>query len=401
MMRWLVRSPLHGFIALMMTLAITAAALPAAAQDYPPQRRNLLDLLFGHFDHSPPRYRLAPRAPFPQAPTRPVRSRKKPPENAPAKAITPIATPPAAPPAPAKLDNARKILVVGDFFASAVGDGLAEAFRDSPGTLIDIRSNGSSGLVRDDYYDWQRQVSKFLDEVKPAVVVVALGANDRQQMGASGRDQRFPGEAWEEEYQKRIEALAHKVTDRRIALIWTGLPPVKSPGISSDFSRFNTFYRKTTEKLGGEFVDVWDGFVDEDGGFVLTGSDINGQQARLRGPDGVSMTQAGKRKMAFFLEKPIRKRLGDMASPGLMRLDLQPAMQLPDTPLNLGDEALRTPPLKISDPTLDGAKILLGGAQPPAKPAPPSPRDLLVKTGIPPQAPAGRLDDYRRPATSP
>lgn len=44
---------------------------------------------------------------------------------------------------------------------------------------------------------------------------------------------------------------------------------------------------------------MWDGFVDEGGKFVITGYDMNGQQARLREADGIGMTQAGKRKLAF------------------------------------------------------------------------------------------------------
>ena len=65
------------------------------------------------------------------------------------------------------------------------------------------------------------------------------------------------------------------------------------------------------EAAGGTFVDVWDGFVDEAGKFVITGSDVNGQQVRLRGSDGINLTKAGKRKLAFYAEKDIRKILGD------------------------------------------------------------------------------------------
>ena len=69
---------------------------------------------------------------------------------------------------------------------------------------------------------------------------------------------------------------------------------------------FNGIYREEVEKVGGQFIDIWDGFVDEGGKFVLTGSDINGQQVRLRGSDGINLTKAGKRKLAFYVEKDIR-----------------------------------------------------------------------------------------------
>ncbi|OLP49622.1 SGNH/GDSL hydrolase family protein [Allorhizobium taibaishanense] len=381
----------YGSVILALSLAATQVGTAALAQDYPRRRTTLLDMLFGRSDES--RYeRQYPAPPRPVGP----RSRKKPAPAAvaparPASRPLPV-TAPVPEAAPAKIDNAQKILVIGDFFASAIGDGLQQAFADAPGTVIETRSNGSSGLVRDDYFDWRRQLPKMLDEIKPALVVVELGANDRQQMTASGGDERFPSDAWFAEYQKRIDAVAKLVTSRKIPLIWVGLPPVKSPGMSADLIKFNALYRKAAEAGGGEFIDIWDGFVDEDGGFVLTGSDVNGQQARLRGPDGISMTDAGKRKMAFYLEKSARKFLGDMASPGLVRLD---ATSMPDLAKPQEDDRERIPPMKISDPALDGGDRLLGGAEKPPAAKTPSPRDLLVSTGIMPDPPKGRVDDYR------
>jgi uncharacterized protein len=392
----------HGFgiflfrlgSSLLVVLLVSGVMADAVmAQDYP-RRRTLLDMLFGSPAPEQPRYNPrsldAPQQPAP-------RSRKKP--TPASRSAIPAPRPralaaPAAPAAPAKIDNAQKILVIGDFFASAVGDGLSEAFRDAPGTKIEIRSNGSSGLVRDDYFDWRRQLPKMLDEVKPAIVVVDLGTNDRQQMPASGGDQRFPSDGWFKEYEKRVDGLVKTIAARKIPLIWVGLPPVKSPSMSADLVKFNTLYRKATEQAGGEFIDIWDGFVDEDGAFVLTGSDVNGQQARLRGPDGISMTDAGKRKMAFYLEKSARKYLGDMASPGLVRLDATslPELTAPQPPKDNPDS---TPPVKISDPALDGGTVLLGGKEKPTANKIPTPRDLLVTTGLMPEAPAGRLDDYK------
>lgn len=65
-------------------------------------------------------------------------------------------------------------------------------------------------------------------------------------------------------------------------LLWVGLPAFQSTSLSADLVGFNRLYRSHIEKYGGEFVDVWDGFVDEAGKFVITGYDMNGQQARLR-----------------------------------------------------------------------------------------------------------------------
>ena len=44
------------------------------------------------------------------------------------------------------------------------------------------RSNGSSGLVRTDYYDWFSNLPQFIKDTKPATIVIMMGSNDRQTM---------------------------------------------------------------------------------------------------------------------------------------------------------------------------------------------------------------------------
>ncbi|RWX79427.1 DUF459 domain-containing protein [Neorhizobium lilium] len=315
------------------------------------------------------------------------------------RAATPRPALPAVPPKPepvAKLENARKVLVVGDFLAGNVGSGLETTFEGSPGVAVVDRSDGSSGLVRDDHLDWQAALPGLIDEVKPAIVVVMLGANDRQMMSMGGTKEKFRTEAWLKEYTARIDKLAGTVTSRKLPLLWVGLPAFQSPSLMADAVTLNALYRSEMEKLGGEFVDVWDGFVDEEGKFIVTGSDINGQQVRLRGSDGITFTKAGKQKLAFYVERFVRRHMGDIASPDMVNLDAGslPALSMTPSPA----DTLQTQPISLIDPNLDGGKDLLGAAPAPAT-LTETPRDKLVRRGELPDAPAGRIDDYRRGAT--
>jgi hypothetical protein len=52
-------------------------------------------------------------------------------------------------------------------------------------------------------------------------------------------------------------------------------------------------YRDAAEKAGITYADVWDGFVDEAGRFLLQGPDFEGQIRRRRSYDGVYFTKAG------------------------------------------------------------------------------------------------------------
>ena len=77
--------------------------------------------------------------------------------------------------------------------------------------------------------------------------------------------------------------------------------------------------RSRAEKAGAIYIDVWDGFVDESGRFVVQGPDFEGQIRRLRVSDGVHFTKAGARKLAHYrrARNPPRghARLGPIALP--------------------------------------------------------------------------------------
>ncbi|MCC2611481.1 SGNH/GDSL hydrolase family protein [Neorhizobium petrolearium] len=390
-----------GAVLLALLLALPFGTSPATAQE-PAPRRNLFDLLFGG-----PRYERYERyEPYERAPRRRynrdgsiIEVKPRPRKPAPRRAAAPRPPQPVAPPAPepvAKLENARQILVVGDFMAGGLGSELENAFATSPGVAVVERSDGSSGLVRKDHFDWSAELPAMLDEAKPAIVVVMVGANDRQQMQIGGTREKFRSEAWFKEYETRVAELAGIVASRKLPLLWVGLPSFQSPSMMADAVTLNAIYRSQTEKAGGEFVDIWDGFVDEDGKFILTGSDVNGQQARLRSSDGITFTKAGKQKLAFYVEKLVRRHLGEMASPDVVKLDSSSLPSLSALPAAPG-QAIPTHPISLSDPELDGGKDLLGAAPLPSILVE-TPRDKLVKRGELAPAPAGRIDDYRIPA---
>ena len=115
---------------------------------------------------------------------------------------------------------------------------------------------------------------------------------------------------------------------------------------------------------------------------------------RLRGSDGVSMTKAGKRKLAFYVEKEIRRLLGDaMTVDGQKQGGEAVSDELVTAPADPAD-ILKTQPISLTDPTLDGGLVLLGGAAPDTTSGR-SPRDRMVEKGDFAAAPAGRVDDFR------
>ena len=359
------------------TLALLFTSLAAAtAQERP---RTLFDLLFGARQAQPQRQyeKQAPR----RAKSRSRRSKAA----SPASRTTAPSTAAPAVEIVEKKPDAKKILVVGDFVGNGLAEGLDIAFASDPDLVITTRVNGSSGFVRDDHFDWPANIGEILDEEKPAAVVVMIGANDRQAIALAGNSLQPRSPEWNAEYQKRVTAFTKAISDRQYPLVWIGQPPFRPRGMSQDMLALNEIYRNAAEKVGGKFADVWDGFVDEDGNFTQTGFDINGQTARLRANDGINITSAGKRKLAFYAEKPLRTYLGGGKEEG----QPLPATGAPDPSKPID----RVAPVSLRDVDRDESGILLGGTPGPgAKPA-----TTLSETSKP--AP-GRADDFSWPVSA-
>ncbi len=298
-----------------------------------------------------------------------------------------------------KSEDARTILVIGDFMASGLAEGLEAAFADTADVVVTRETNGSSGLVRDDYFDWPAALPTLLDTSEPNILTVMLGSNDRQAIRQDGTSLEVRSQAWAEAYALRVETIVKTATERDIPLVWVGAPAFQSPSLSADILAINDIFRDRVAASGGEFVDIWDGFVDEAGSFVFTGSDIQGQQVRLRGSDGINMTGAGKRKIAFYAEKPLRRLLETEEGGTTDALaTLTPGLIGPPTPEPVRPQlVVRTEPIAITDPAFDGADQLLGATVASNDSDLRTPRDRLVEDGLAPTAPSGRVDHFQWP----
>jgi len=291
-----------------------------------------------------------------------------------------------------KDEDALKVLVVGDFMANGLFWGLEQAFAENPGVEVVDASSGLSGFTREDVVNWPDRLSKLLLEQKPVAVVIQIGMNDRQNMRVG--QQRFEklGDEWKEAYLARALGAARAVQAASAALIWVGLPPAKSPQMNTDLVAFNEIFRNVSGLAGGQYVDIWDGFTGADGEFISAGPDIDGQIVRLRNSDGINMTKPGKRKMAFYAERELRKvrGLGFDERPGAgFGLDIAAPVTPPDyDPASSG----RTIAMSLDNPAFDGFEVLEGEGVFLDSGAAGSTSRELVQSGLVGNPPSGRID---------
>jgi hypothetical protein len=200
-----------------------------------------------------------------------------------------------------KAPDAKRVLVLGDFMAGALAKGLTEAYEQDAKVVVVDASNGSSGLVRNDFYDWPAELPGLVEKEKPDAILVLVGANDRQDAGSVG----FGSDAWKVTYTLRVGAFADALKATGKPVLWAGLAPVRQNAMSRDYSTFNGIFREQLESKGLPYIDVWNGFTDEEGKFVSSGPDVSGQKAQLRVDDGLNFTRSGQRKLAYFVEKEL------------------------------------------------------------------------------------------------
>jgi len=212
----------------------------------------------------------------------------------------------------------------------------------------------------------------------------------------------FRSDKWNELYIKRIDELIAVLKARNVPVFWVGLPPVRNPKIAADLSYLNDLYRSRAEKAGITYIDTWDGFVDEQGRFVMRGPDFEGQIRPLRSGDGTHFTQSGARKLAHYVEREIQRALMTHATPVALPTVDEPAPQVAAPKDAKPGTAAKTeiarplagPVMPLTTPA--EADELVGGTSPRQVSVDPVASRVLVR-GEPNRVPFGRADDFSWP----
>lgn len=207
------------------------------------------------------------------------------------------------------------VAVLGNSLGEMLSLGLTETFAARPEVAILRKARDDSGLVRSDFYDWVKGTQDLLASgEKINVAVILIGSNDHQAMRDGSATYEPHSPKWDEIYTARIEAIASQFRDKKIPLIWVGLPIMKSDRMSKEALALNEIYKDHATKAGATYVDIWEAFGDDHGAFAAFGPDVEGQVVRLRAGDGIHFTKAGTRKLAHFVEDDI-KRVLDATEP--------------------------------------------------------------------------------------
>lgn len=279
------------FALLLIALFATVDMAPAFAQAdarievaQQQKRRTLFDVLFG----DEPK-----QAPPPVQQTQPRQS-------------TPAASLPPPKPQVEKAENATRLAVFGDSMAVDLAKALERFYAEDPNLVVINQGVGSSGFVRDDYFDWNKTIGEQIAADSFDLAVVIIGVNDRQEIKVNGQSYNSLTPQWTSAYQGRLNTFLGQLRAARKPVIWVGLPPMSRSEYSTAMSQISALYKMAAFSGGAEYLDIYDRFLGEDGKYSSQGPDVNGQNARMRKDDGIHFSSAGADKLAFYISQSIR-----------------------------------------------------------------------------------------------
>lgn len=204
----------------------------------------------------------------------------------------------------------------------------------------------------------------------------------------------FRSEQWVQLYRKRIDDMIAALKAKGVPVFWVGLPAVRGPRSTADMGYLDDLYHAATDKAGIRYVDIWDGFVDDNGRYSVQGPDFEGQTRRLRTGDGVHFTKFGALKLAHLVDQDLGRVL--TSNPVAPTPLPGPEAAAPAKPGAAAARPAIGPVLPLAATGSGQAGDLLGAKVPSPAAGNPLAASVLVRGDALP-APPGRADDFSWP----
>jgi len=201
-----------------------------------------------------------------------------------------------------------RVQIWGDQMAAGLLEGLSEQLAEEPRLQIEPKQRWLNGLLRVDVDQEAVTIDRALANGAPHIAVLMLGADDRLALRRpNGRRMAVGSDEWKAEYARRIDVIMRALRKRSVAVFWVGLPVMRREDATDDAEMINELVRSRALANGVRFVDIFASFADADRAYSSHGPDLAGKMRLLRDQDGVHFTGTGYRKLAYFVERELKR----------------------------------------------------------------------------------------------
>ncbi|HEY8379108.1 MAG TPA: DUF459 domain-containing protein [Nannocystis sp.] len=218
-----------------------------------------------------------------------------------------VAAPPSGP---------RKVLVLGDSLAATGFGALLEKRLDAhPDIECFRKAKSATGLARPDFYDWETEAKKAVEQRKPDLVVVIMGGNDGQDLTTkSGKGKRvaWKSDEWNDAYKERVSGFLREISAEGRKILWLGLPRTNTTNFEQKLTTIRQIQSQAVAELGDAavYLDTSPFLTDDAGNLIQTATVGKSKNAALRADDGIHFTMAGSEYFADKVYPEVLRVLG-------------------------------------------------------------------------------------------
>lgn len=198
-----------------------------------------------------------------------------------------------------------RVAVVGDSLSQGLGPAVAQVFDPEVSRVLPL-GRESTGLARQDYFNWRGAMRTIEREFRPDLVFVMLGTNDNQaQIASDGSELRVGSVAWVDAYRQRATELLREATSNGTHVVWVGIPVVRDERRWTFYQRINGIFAEVAKADPlATYLDGWKLFQNRSGQYAAYLKNERGVVQAMRAGDGFHLTPAG---YAFLARHGVRE----------------------------------------------------------------------------------------------
>jgi hypothetical protein len=207
-------------------------------------------------------------------------------------------------------NDVYQVTVFGDGFANGLLGGFIKAFGSDVRLNIQRQVTPITNLASSGFEAKITALGNKVDADPLNIAIVMIGEDNPMTFrDADGKRLAIGSDPWIAEYTRRLDRLMRIFKRKNASVYWVGLPNLARNDANELAQAMNDVIRERAYLNGFKYIDAYQGFTDENGGYSAYGPDLEGAIRLLRLRNGVNFTEVGNRKLAHFVEKELRSDL--------------------------------------------------------------------------------------------